>query len=84
MITPHDADALNRLALDCEELKPFRSVPRDPTWASLFDVWYAELVELGKKHNWPITDPADWREYFNDGYTPMEAMSEDVSYGMDG
>jgi len=49
-----------------------------------FNKWMVELKRIAvKKYNFNETEVFHreaWREYFNDGITPEEALIEDISY----
>jgi len=44
-----------------------------------FDEWFADVKELAKEYDWPVGNPEDWREFYDDGYSPREAILEDIS-----
>ena len=45
-----------------------------------FDRWWVQLLMAAKRRNYPLNeDKHAWRAYFDDGYTPDEAISEDAS-----
>lgn len=41
--------------------------------------WFAELQRLGIEKQWPVRDWYDWRDFWLDGYTPKDALAEDMS-----
>lgn len=48
-----------------------------------FEQWYAQLVLCAEERAWNIGDPEDaemWREYFNDGDSPDEALEDDIAH----
>lgn len=45
------------------------------TW----EEWLDELRQTAVPYSWPIGDPEAWREFYNDGYSPREAIEEDIS-----
>lgn len=49
---------------------------------SEFMNWFNELVEYAGKTDLCVNteDPESYREYFEDGYSPEEAVREDNSY----
>ena len=47
-----------------------------------FEEWLKRLAAYAEKH-FPFylpVDAGDWRDYYDDGYSPEEAVSEDLSY----
>lgn len=57
-------------------LNPHDDIPRN---ALPFDEWYKQLTDLCVKWDCPISEPEAWRGYYDDDYTPREALSEDLS-----
>jgi hypothetical protein len=55
-------------------------IDKPTTW----DEWWTELKALAASPiNWDFVgdgNEACWREYFNDGNSPAEALEEDISY----
>ena len=45
-----------------------------------FKEWMARLRVIAAKYNWPIEDNEPWSDYFTDGYEPLQALLEDMSY----
>lgn len=48
-----------------------------------FEDWWEGLKVLGARYDWPfIADGNEdaWREYWSEGYEPMDALREDMSY----
>ena len=47
-----------------------------------FDQWYQKLLKL-----WPeaesVYEKDSWREYFDEDYSPQEALNEECNYGLD-
>ena len=41
--------------------------------------WFSELQKLAQLANWPIGERDDWRECYDAGQTPEEALNEDIS-----
>lgn len=48
-----------------------------------FEKWFAELKALATKADWPIGDAESWRGYFDDEYSPRDALKEDIGYVAD-
>ena len=48
-----------------------------------FDDWIKELIQIRKDSLVVEVEMAKdaWKEYYEDGYSPAEALSEDASYG---
>ena len=48
-----------------------------------FDNWFKELIQIQKDSLVVEVEMAKdaWKEYYEDGYSPAEALSEDASYG---
>lgn len=46
-----------------------------------FKEWFIELIEYANEKGLPVNleDPESYREYFEDGYTPRDAIEEDFS-----
>lgn len=44
-----------------------------------FKDWFIELVEYGHENGLPVNygDPESYKDYWEDGYTPSEALRED-------
>lgn len=48
-----------------------------------FAHWYQRLARVAERRNLRCVTPGNesaWRPYFDDGYTPQEAITEDMSY----
>lgn len=48
-----------------------------------FEDWYSQLVELAQAQAWDIGAPEDynmWREYWEDGDLPNEALEDDQEH----
>lgn len=52
-----------------------------------FEEWTAELDRVAAAHPWAsniygskCSDTADWSDYFNDNWSPADAISEDLSH----
>ena len=44
--------------------------------------WFKEVQELSLElYGLSVTDTLGWEEYYNNGYTPKDALQEDISYG---
>jgi hypothetical protein len=42
-----------------------------------WDDWYQELKSLHEEYGWVFPDcPEEWREHFDEGYTPKDAFVE--------
>jgi hypothetical protein len=50
-----------------------------------FNAWFQELLKLAAANDWPVEDSGGdrvaWALYYEDGYTPLDALMEDMSYG---
>jgi len=46
-----------------------------------FEEWFKELQGFAAKHKWPVKDPRPWLDYFKEGYSPEDALYEEMSYG---
>lgn len=50
-----------------------------------FPGWWSRYVALAEECNWFVSDdPDSYREYYEDGDTPEEALAEEMSYCDDG
>jgi len=45
-----------------------------------FDTWWAELLAGAKKVNWKLGEKETYREFFDDGDTPAEALLVDFKF----
>jgi hypothetical protein len=60
--------------------------PDTPDSSITFEQWLAQLDEVARASfgfDGPITDDTGaecWRSYYEDGYTPRDALAEDQSY----
>ena len=44
--------------------------------------WFKEVQKLSMElYGLPVTDTLGWEEYYNNGYSPKDALQEDISYG---
>ena len=50
--------------------------------ALTFGQWWDELLVVAVRLDWPVEpdDGSAWESYYDDGYTPEEAIQEDMSY----
>ncbi len=47
-----------------------------------FEDWFLDLKRLSMELlGYEITEDKDWIDFYNDDYTPKEALDEDLSYG---
>ena len=47
-----------------------------------FEDWFSDLKRLSMELlGYEITENKDWIDFYNDDYTPKEALDEDSSYG---
>lgn len=48
-----------------------------------FQEWFKELLEEGTKLEYPFVnenDPECWKDYYDSGYSPYDAILEDMSH----
>ena len=47
--------------------------------------WWRELLSVAQLKNWPVEEGGEeaWRDYYTDGYSPVDAIREDMSHGTD-
>ena len=50
--------------------------------ASDFDIWWAQLLAEAADMNWPMKGACqdDYRDYYDDGYSPRDTILEEASY----
>lgn len=59
-----------------------RCVPKEPPIKN-WDAWWIRLKQLAAPIKYPFAEDFNrdaWREYFDDGYSPIAALTEDISY----
>lgn len=46
-----------------------------------FDEWFIDLMKVFASHDWPTDfSKEDFRDYYNDDYSPEETFQEELSY----
>ena len=45
-----------------------------------WNAWQADLVKIARLAGWLQIDPRDYRDYFDEDYTPQDAWDEDMSH----
>ena len=43
--------------------------------------WFKKLCELAKKYNYLDLNCSDWMDYYENNYSPKEALDDDLLYG---
>jgi len=43
-----------------------------------FDVWWLRLIKLAKDNKWKLGDKQTYREYFDDGDSPEDALKSEM------
>lgn len=66
-----------------EDLKTFGKIVVPQHW---LDEFYSELIKVGMDADMArqYTDGGCWEDYYSEGYSPREALEEDMSYWSDG
>ncbi len=50
-----------------------------------FDVWWARFLHIAEEADWGVVnDPDAYREYYEDGDSPEEALDNEMEYGTEG
>ena len=43
-----------------------------------FDVWWLRLIKLAKDNKWKLGDKQTYREYYDDGDSPEDALRSEM------
>jgi len=72
-------EALDRIEKHLGEVR--KKIARENASAEDWEKWWTELQRLATAANWPCSEDEPWRDYYSDGYTPKDALEEEMSYG---
>ena len=48
-----------------------------------FEVWWQRVMHLCDQKDWGYGDPESWREYYDDGDSPEDAVATEIKYAKD-